>query len=110
MTLLLAPLLLAATAIDRPARRTASDAQMTSMDAYFGCAFGAVRAARSEGLAAGRFGEWLHRLCGAEEAELRRRSAALGRAQGLSHAAARRKADAAVDAARADMIGLYSRR
>ena len=91
------------------AEQTESDAQMASMDAYFACAFAEMRESRSKNDSATAYKQALQRACGSAELELRKRSAALARAQGLHIGAAAAKAQSAIDDARAQLITMYGK-
>lgn len=83
---------------------------MNSMDAFFACAFGEMRKARSEGLSTAGYLARLDLLCGPAEQNLRQRSVLFAMKQGLGADQARAKADEAVDQARKDLIAVYQGR
>ena len=91
-----------------PAFAAASKAHMESMDAYFTCAFAAIRASREKGHDSGGYLAALNRDCAAEERLLRERSVRFGQARGMTPDKARATADGAVIAARRDLVRTYS--
>ena len=87
-----------------------SKAQVDSLDAYFACAHAAMRSSQANGVSNQGFPAALSSTCAGEERELRRRSEALFAAKGIAPGHARARTDAAVDAARNDLIRVYSER
>lgn len=67
-----------------------------------------MRESRSAGEAVAQYSRSLTRACGALEQELRARSFALARAQGLSAPEATNKAQSAVNLARAQLMAVYA--
>jgi hypothetical protein len=108
------PVLLAAALVQASSAaalaQSARDDHMTSMDAFFACAFGEMRNARAEGLSTEGYVVRLDQLCGAAEQELRKRSMSLAMEQGLGAQQARAKASEVVDQARKDLIAVYQGR
>ena len=97
-----------AAAASNPAFDAANKAHMESMDAYFTCAFAAMRASRAKGIDAKAYLATLNAECAAEEKLLRERSVTFAEARGMTADKARAKADEAVAAARRDLIRTYS--
>ena len=91
-----------------PAFAAASKAHLESMDAYFTCAFAAIRASREKGFDSSGYLTALNASCAAEERLLRERSARFGEARGMTPDRARVMADEAVAAARRDLVHTYS--
>ena len=86
----------------------ANQAHMDSMDAYFACAFAAIRESRAEGLGADGFLATHDRNCAREAELLRQRTETFLRARGMSAATARAKAREELAAARRDLTRTYS--